>query len=83
MKTLVVANMAWNAFFILMAASEMLGLTQVHEGLPWYLKWWWIIALAGGNLVIHLMMWAKAEALSESVNLRQRDDGVSRDWTRP
>jgi len=51
---LIVGNMAWNAFFILMAASEMLGLTQVHEGLPWYLKWWWIIALATGNLVIHV-----------------------------
>lgn len=55
MRTLIVINMAWNAFFILMAASEMLGLTEVHEGLPWYLKWWWIIALAGGNLIIHVM----------------------------
>lgn len=55
MKTLILVNMAWNGFFILMAASEMLGLTVVHEGLPWYLKWWWIVALAVGNLVIHIM----------------------------
>lgn len=62
MIKLVVANMVWNAFFIVMAASEMLGLTQVHENLPWYLKWWWIIALAGGNLVIHLAMLIKLGA---------------------
>lgn len=55
MRTLIIINMAWNSFFILMAVSEMLGLTVVHEGLPWYLKWWWIIALAAGNLVIHVV----------------------------
>jgi hypothetical protein len=38
-----------------MAASEMLGLTAIHENLPWWFKWWWIVALAGGNLVIHIM----------------------------
>ncbi len=55
MRTSIIVNMAWNGFFILMAASEMLGLTQVHESLPWYFKWWWIVALAGGNLVIHVV----------------------------
>jgi|GEM_PF-2637565 hypothetical protein len=83
MKTLIVANMAWNAFFILMAASEMLGLTQVHEGLPWYLKWWWVIALAIGNLGIHIAMLAKVDTLTADGNLRQRDAGAARDWAPP
>ena len=56
MRNLVFANMIFNTAFILMAFSEMLGITAIHEMLPWYLKWWWICALAGGNLVIHLLM---------------------------
>jgi len=59
MKNLILLNMAWNGFFILMAASEMLVLTEVHEGLPWWFKWWWIMFLAGGNLVIHLIQLSK------------------------
>lgn len=55
MILLIYANMAWNGLFILMAASEMFGLTVIHEGLPWYFKWWWITVLAVGNLVIHIM----------------------------
>jgi len=55
-KNLVIANMLWNTAFVAMALSEMLGITAIHEALPWYLKWWWITALAGGNLVIHIMM---------------------------
>lgn len=55
MKNLILANMAWNAMFIVMAASEMLGVTAVHEGLPWWFKWWWICALACGNLGIHIL----------------------------
>lgn len=53
-RQLVVANIVWNALFIAMAASEMIGLTAVHASLPWWFKWWWIVALAGGNLAIHV-----------------------------
>ena len=55
MTRLITINMAWNGLFIAMAASEILGLTAVHDGLPWWAKWWWISALAGGNLVIHVL----------------------------
>jgi len=55
MTRLIIINMAWNGLFIAMAASEILGLTAVHDGLPWWGKWWWISALAGGNLVIHVL----------------------------
>jgi hypothetical protein len=55
MRNLILANMAWNTLFVLMAVSEVLGVTSVHDALPWYLKWIWITLLAGGNLVIHLM----------------------------
>ena len=43
-------------------ASEMLGITNVHEMLPWYLKWIWICVLAGGNLFIHMLMLRRAES---------------------
>lgn len=56
MRRLVIANMAWNVLFVLMALSEVTGLTAVHDALPWWLKWWWICALAGGNLAIHAAM---------------------------
>jgi hypothetical protein len=59
MKRLIIANMVWNSIFIAMAASEMIGLTGVHEALPWWFKWWWICALAGGNLVIHILQLRK------------------------
>jgi hypothetical protein len=62
MRNLIIANMAWNALFIAMAASEMLGLTAIHENLPWWFKWWWIVALAGGNLVIHIMQLRRTRA---------------------
>jgi hypothetical protein len=55
-RGLVWLNILWNCLFVLMAASEMTGLTSVHGTLPWYLKWWWICGLAGGNLVIHWLM---------------------------
>lgn len=55
MKKLVLLNMAWNLAFILTAASEMLGVTAIHDGLPWWFKWWWIVALAVGNLLIHVL----------------------------
>ncbi|MDB5600569.1 MAG: hypothetical protein JWN71_2613 [Xanthobacteraceae bacterium] len=55
MRNLILVNMAWNTLFVLMALSEILGITHVHEALPWWLKWIWIAGLAGGNLVIHLM----------------------------
>jgi hypothetical protein len=55
MRNLILANMIWNTLFVAMAISEVLGVTSVHEALPWYLKWIWITLLAGGNLVIHLM----------------------------
>jgi hypothetical protein len=55
-KNLILANMAWNTAFVVMGLSEMLGVTSVHEALPWWLKWIWLCALAGGNLVIHLLM---------------------------
>lgn len=55
MRNLILANMIWNTLFVAMAVSEVLGITSVHEALPWYLKWIWITLLAGGNLVIHLM----------------------------
>lgn len=53
-RRLVHANIYWNFLFIIMAGFEMTGLTSIHENLPWWFKWWWIIALAGGNLVIHV-----------------------------
>lgn len=56
MRRLIYANIALNTLFVLMALSEMSGITAVHETLPWWLKWWWIITLAGGNLGIHLLM---------------------------
>ncbi|MGB9368999.1 MAG: hypothetical protein WCE79_23585 [Xanthobacteraceae bacterium] len=56
MRKLIFANMILNTVFVLMALSEMLGITGVHEALPWYIKWWWICALAGGNLFIHTLM---------------------------
>jgi len=55
MRNLILANMIWNTLFVAMAVSEVLGITSVHEALPWYLKWIWITLLAGGNLVIHLL----------------------------
>ncbi len=58
-RGLVWLNIFWNAIFVLMAASEMTGATAVHEALPWYLKWWWITTLAGGNLLIHCLMLAR------------------------
>ncbi|MBN9061265.1 MAG: hypothetical protein BGP06_05695 [Rhizobiales bacterium 65-9] len=60
MRKLVFANMAWNAAFIVQGVSEMLGFTQVHESLPPEIKWIWLIGLAGGNLVIHLLMLRRA-----------------------
>lgn len=62
MRNLVYANMILNTVFVLMALSEMLGVTAVHEALPWYLKWIWICTLAGGNLFIHLLMLRKLRA---------------------
>jgi len=56
MRGLIFANMTLNTVFVLMAVSEMTGLTAVHQSLPWYFKWWWICALAGGNLFIHVLM---------------------------
>jgi hypothetical protein len=56
LRRYVYANMLLNTFFVLMALSEMLGITGVHETLPWYLKWIWISVLAAGNLAIHVMM---------------------------
>jgi len=35
----------------------------VHETLPWWFKWWWICALVGGNLVIHLLMLRKTREM--------------------
>lgn len=60
MRKLVFANMAWNTAFVAQGFSEMLGLTSVHESLPPQLKWIWLIGLAGGNLVIHIMMLRRA-----------------------
>lgn len=55
MPQLIIINMLWNALFIAMALSEVIGATAIHDGLPWWAKWWWIAALAGGNLVIHIV----------------------------
>jgi hypothetical protein len=60
LRKLVFANMAWNTFFVLQGLSEMIGITHVHESLPPQLKWIWLVLLAGGNLVIHLMMLQRA-----------------------
>lgn len=60
LRKLIFANMAWNTAFVIQGASEMLGVTSVHEALPPQMKWIWLIALAGGNLVIHLMMLRRA-----------------------
>ncbi len=61
MRSLILANAALNAAFLLMAFSEMSGLTAVHESLPWWLKWWWIVALSAGNLIIHAIEWRVAD----------------------
>lgn len=55
MKNLVWSNVAFNTAFIVMAFSEMTGATNIHETLPWWFKWWWIVALAAGNLFIHIL----------------------------
>ncbi|WP_342360917.1 hypothetical protein [Terrarubrum flagellatum] len=60
MRKLIFANMGWNTLFVAQGFSEMLGITQVHESLPPQFKWIWLIGLAGGNLVIHLMMLRRA-----------------------
>ena len=62
MRKLIIANMLWNTAFVVMGLSEMLGLTNVHEQLPWYLKWIWLCTLAGGNLVIHVLMLRRCAA---------------------
>lgn len=62
MRRLILLNIAWNGLFILMAASEMIGLTSVHASLPWWFKWWWIVALAGGNLAIHVVQLRRSPA---------------------
>jgi hypothetical protein len=62
LRKLIFANMAWNTAFVVQGLSEMLGITDVHSTLPPQIKWIWLIALAGGNLVIHLMMLRKAES---------------------
>lgn len=56
MRKLIIANMIYNAAFVAMGLSEMLGITSVHPNLPASVKWIWLIALAGGNLGIHLLM---------------------------
>jgi hypothetical protein len=63
-RGLVWLNICWNSLFVLMAASEISGATAVHGALPWYLKWWWITALAGGNLLIHVLMLARIRDVS-------------------
>lgn len=57
MRQLIIANVIWNAVFVGMMLSELVGVTAMHGALPWYLKWVWGIALASGNLVIHARMW--------------------------
>lgn len=61
MRKLIIANMLWNTAFVLQGASEMIGLTSIHEALPPQVKWIWLILLAGGNLVIHILMLRKAQ----------------------
>jgi hypothetical protein len=58
-RKLIYANMAWNTAFVIQGLSEMLGVTDIHSALPPQIKWIWLIALAGGNLVIHLLMLRK------------------------
>ena len=60
LRKLVFANMLWNTAFVVQGLSEMLGITHVHEALPPEIKWIWLIALAGGNLAIHLLMLRRA-----------------------
>ena len=55
MKRLVWANILWNCLFVAMGVSEMTGITEIHPSLPPSFKWIWLCALAGGNLVIHLL----------------------------
>ena len=62
MRKLIYANMAWNTAFVLQGLSEMLGVTDFHSALPPQIKWIWLIARAGGNLIIHLMMLRKLAA---------------------
>lgn len=57
LKRLVIANIVWNSIFILMMCSELAGITNIHETLPWWLKWIWGISLAFGNAFIHTWQW--------------------------
>ena len=56
MRNLILWNMAFNAAYFLIALSEMLGLTSIHEGLPPQIKWIWICTLVAGNLTFHVLM---------------------------
>jgi hypothetical protein len=60
MRRLIFGNMIYNTLFVLMALSEMTGLTEVHGALPWWLKWIWICTLAAGNLAFHVAMLRRA-----------------------
>lgn len=81
-KGLILTNAAWNTLFVLMALSEMTTLTSVHDSLPPSLKWWWLIALAGGNLVIHLFMALKAGEDEDTRNAIRSENYTLRDALR-
>lgn len=66
MRKLIVINVLWNALFVAMMGSELLGLTSIHEALPWWGKWTWGIALAGGNLVIHVLEWRRCKWIEDN-----------------
>lgn len=72
MRRYIIANVLWNTAFVIQALSEMLGITTIHPNLPWYLKWWWLIGLAGGNLVIHALMFRAERRREVGVLIAQR-----------
>ena len=56
----------FNIMFLLMFLSEVLGITDIHERLPWWGKWAWVSVLAVGNLILRWRTdWATFQRDSE------------------
>ena len=47
-----IPTVVFNVLFLLMFLSEVLGVTDIHERLPWWAKWAWVSVLAVGNLIL-------------------------------
>jgi hypothetical protein len=47
-----IPTVVFNVLFLIMFLSEVLGVTDIHERLPWWAKWAWVSVLAIGNLIL-------------------------------